>query len=80
MTQFTEQLINSNNIPILGPLGPNLSFMNQIPIPQYIQTPQQPNIQYQNGNQNPPQKPMVQSKIISEDGSKTIFILYNFYF
>ena len=37
MTQFTEQLINSNNIPILGPLGPNLSFMNQIPIPQYIQ-------------------------------------------
>ena len=78
MTQLSEQLINSNNIPMLGPLGPNINFMNQMPLPQMIQTPQQPNIQYQNNIQNISQKPMAPSKMISEDGSKKIFFLIFF--
>ena len=71
MNQISEQLIPPNNFPMLGPLNGNMNFINPIPLPQLLQTPQFPNIQYQNPIQNiSAAKPVLPQKNISEDGSK----------
>ena len=49
MSQLPDQLLKSNNIPMIMPLGQNLNILNQVPIPQQI--PNQQNLPL---NQNMP--------------------------
>ncbi len=42
MSQLPEQLLKSSNIPIMMPLGQNMNLLNQVSMPQQIQT--QPNL------------------------------------
>jgi hypothetical protein len=38
MSQLPEQLLKSSNIPLMMPLGQNMGILNQVPMPQQIQT------------------------------------------
>jgi len=49
MSQLPEQPLKPSNIPIMMPIGPNMNFLNQVSMPQQIQT--QPNL---DPNQNIP--------------------------
>ena len=37
MSQLAEQLLNTNNLSIMGTVNPNYNLINQVPMPQLLQ-------------------------------------------
>ena len=37
MSQLAEQLLNTNNLSIMGKVNPNYNLINQVPMPQLLQ-------------------------------------------
>ena len=48
MNQLAEQLLNSNNLPIMAPINPNYNLINQVPMPQLLQNQSNMPNNYQN--------------------------------
>ena len=56
MNPLAEQLLNSNNLPIMAPINPNYNLINQVPMPQLLQNQSNmPNNYQNNGTKKPGQ-------------------------